>query len=1626
MASTWESKYIIESIGEDFEEHFKKESENSLVTYYKGLYNNSKKSVSYKDSLQIIISAWEYISQYEVVTNSEQVFTFVECLARASRHILLSGDWLSQEKVSRDYLETLLKKCISVGAGKKETVEGVLALAQKPWDSQRVRNLLTGRTELQQQVLSLVSTEGVDCVLLRIELLVESGLDKPAYKFVSNVTNSLLADHIVFESYVLTSKPGTLERIVDLFLALAVATRHESRLYKVLKLVGLEEVNQTYMPRFYAYISPPVPTPTDPKLLVSLGKCRRLFTPLVCSKVIQVFAQWSIAGAAVKECPAELQGSIIHRWLESKIESGKGSQAIILDVETLMQSANQTSFLYTMSILLWRKFGKDVETLCLKMFIKGLTSDLNNSEACKKNKSKKAEIEGRMATGFWFLSEVVGDRVSLAREAVLTGFSISPTKEMFEKIKELAAYSGLDKLVDVEDEKDVSFEDVPEESKGIHCRVTLGEETPKAKSAISAHQAKHSQHSKPSNSSNQIFKQMKSESDFGSWFETLAGGLSGPKLGRANTKLRTNKINKKKFRNLEGILSIQGELITEASNYNPLDQPCKSLSHDNLGLSKDITDDLLIVIAAPRWHLLSWVMDWSELEATCAKLLANPSIREPSEELKFLNIDYTQFDEWSSDEEVTIYTGIEKGYEKWLEVPSEEDKFSEHGLTSEDEEVEFNHRHTIDRPDYDDHEAFVTDNDYHVNSEELVSDVVMDSSSSSKKDNINESFSGNDVASAMEINDEITDEPEQSDPVDANITNVYRFVDETLEPEPEKQVAKNSAPNNETVMDVNFAFITPQLNCDNLKARLALARLVPGLEGSAVPQRKLTTQVCMVQISGIVGQTPGTTAPANSTVTQGTLLLRPGPSGVTRPGLTRVTAVPSQVISSPRPGQTTVRLSPATSPRIGQVVGGPRLATPGSPKKIQYICKQGGQTFVIESTAVLEKLRSAGLTAGMGNVQLRLPIAAVRPATAVTTTSGETKTDLSEGLAGRLGTLLTSPKVASTTATTLATRLLPTQTALVNAGLTQVKAETTTVVTKPPAVTEGGKTEVGGGPADLIRQLNLARAQGLVVLQQWGDKQVLVHKATGRWIMRQGSRLVTVPPQALGISTDGTSSASSSPGAGGPAISSRTMEQLAEFDSILESKFKTESGEVTNGGVVVVSGAGNTRQVIQLPTTPLKKELVLSKDGLKQSQSPVKSPILPAAATFPKPQEDPETMKRIQAILDDYNDQIRNSPDLHNRPAPRRRTNGSGNPDSPKADSPPGSGTVSGSTSPNNVVRRCGSESLSPGPSPSMSPVKDPLTVAMAEIKESGTLTLTAQPTLEPLHSPSPVGVTSVRLVPKTGTVTQRIMVPAGNTRGLMMGGQGGTVQRLMVVSSGDGRRMVAVRPVVVSTNSFTNNTQTNLAATTNSCFTLTGVTNSIPITVSLPTSPVSLASLPSILNTRPASPPRPTTPGLGIPMEMTPGQIMEAEISATLLDNPSSPYQTGSLTTVLSDSSDQVCASLPDNVFSVSSPGPSCPGLDSDFDQVIHTSTQAHTGLHQSATQSHVVSSHTDLPVESSQPQSSLDNTHPTKAGRRRSGRSELTQPESKKVRLNNCSENVEPSPSLALSDGSTNVHKT
>ena len=231
------------------------------------------KAVSFHDSLDCLFSGWEFVSSNEQSggVSLAQVYVMVECLVRASRQIVLSGDWTNQDQAVKTRLETLLRRCVELGVGKKDSVEGLMSLVQQPWDSPRMKNLLTGKSELQQDVLSLVSGEGVDTVLLRTELLMEAGLDKLAYKLVSNVVTSILTDHIVLGSYVITSQPGTLPALVDIFIALTAATHHQAKLYKVLRLLGLEEVNLVHLPRFRSYISPPSSPPEDPRLVVRPG-----------------------------------------------------------------------------------------------------------------------------------------------------------------------------------------------------------------------------------------------------------------------------------------------------------------------------------------------------------------------------------------------------------------------------------------------------------------------------------------------------------------------------------------------------------------------------------------------------------------------------------------------------------------------------------------------------------------------------------------------------------------------------------------------------------------------------------------------------------------------------------------------------------------------------------------------------------------------------------------------------------------------------------------------------------------------------------------------------------------------------------------------------------------------------------------------------------------------------------------------------------------------------------------------------------------------------------------------------------------------------------------------------------
>ena len=126
-------------------------------------------------------------------------------------------------------------------------------------------------------------------------------------------------------------------------------------------------------------------------------------------------------------------------------------------------------------------------------------------------------------------------------------------------------------------------------------------------------------------------------------------------------------------RTLDALILIQGDAVTGSANYDEKSVPNQVLDGEKLGLSPQLCDDLAVVLSSPRYHMLSWVLEWKELNSLCERYLENAEeMKNTNKELKYLNIDYSQFKDWPSEDETKdIFFGIEKGYEQWVDLPSD-------------------------------------------------------------------------------------------------------------------------------------------------------------------------------------------------------------------------------------------------------------------------------------------------------------------------------------------------------------------------------------------------------------------------------------------------------------------------------------------------------------------------------------------------------------------------------------------------------------------------------------------------------------------------------------------------------------------------------------------------------------------------------------------------------------------------------------------------------------------------------------------------------------------------------------------------------------------------------------------
>ena len=1042
--------------------------------------------------------------------------------------------------------------------------------------------------------------------------------------------------------------------------------------------------------------------------------------------------------------------------------------------------------------------GGNCKALSVVTMLKGFTYDLNKKEAAISNKDEKArdQAETSMSYGMQRLALVLRDHIPMARECILTAFSLTPTQKLMNEITNFAQICGFvqeaEGNMNVQEIESIrTWEDVSRLANNDHA--------------------------------------------FYSGCESMIGNLEKKKYTRAYC----GPVKEKKRRNLDALLTIYGDLITESSNYNPVATPCPSFTPGKLGLNQRLVSDLLTVVNSPRWHPLSWVLDWATLQDRCMDLLKTPEKRHPTQELKYLVIDYTQFDDWSSDEEIVATTGIEEGFEDW-DVPVVDDSYHtsiiERGLR--DEEVgNFNAIPKLVEADNDE----LSEDDYI--------------------------------------------EPKDYLPAGSFLSRREEVRDQDLL-------------QNDTIcnrLEIFYDFQNAHSKYQTASSRAWLRKVVPGLDGDlSFLHHESQLDIRVVQVKA---GTSSSSSPSPSTSTKPPAKKQKKspakksslPANVeppTQPSTAVVQNVPTALVQN-----TPVLVA---SPVKNVVVQ--QQHQPAIERKVQYIYKQGGQTVVIDypmaDVDALAKLKPIP----QQPQPVRLPVVSTPPKIIMTSAGAQVGSvdSLANSLISQIQTPLTptstgqlvntqsqdslpkfqlafgqSPKPETAIATIGANgemvvkrlpiiQTAPGTSAGVPTGIIQVQRPPEKIVLSRPVnphqiqtqrciIQPGQKvnynaivqqklmsatpvpTQVIRTPAvtqqiqdnsqvDLVRQLNIARAQGHVVLQQWGDKQVLVHKATGRWIMRQGNKLVTVPPQALGITP-------TTPMATSPKVEvkeeeveeeskmcSSTMEQIEEFNSILESKFKDEpespvkkeepTNEISIKQDVMFVGSVKSEVGSLSPASTSSTDVTSTNDligGKRNSPAAHRSTQL--SSTFvkppPKTQEDPDTLKRIQQILDDYNEQIRNSPDLQNRPAPRRRGQG---------------------------------------------PVVSPKRKAADKIKEKS----------------------SVR----------QIMIPPSLAASLAASGR-----QLMVVTGPGGKKMIAMRPMTAGKSSNTCEVVLTCEDTEDKAPSPCSSPSPAEVepTINPPLAPTTSSDTLTLA--------RPSSPGLeelGIPIEMT---SMEAEISGGLLD---------------------------------------------------------------------------------------------------------------------------------------------
>ncbi|XP_033610891.1 serine-rich adhesin for platelets isoform X3 [Cryptotermes secundus] len=643
--------------------------------------NDPKKR--YPDKVNALLSAWEHVTAFIATSAHEASETLIDWVHRHTLYLVLQGEWPKLSPATKTHLSVTLQRCASLLSNHNAAprCRTLIGLVNDPWGHPILHRILNGASDVDDsEVLELCQTEKGILLSMRLEMLCESKCEDLALKLAEAIHRCLRSRDSCFLE---ESSDEQFFYTIDMYIALLYKFKRIHDIIKELKHFNLKD--GLLLVRRYA---------------LKDGKRARVWK--YSAKVAELAAQYFLTVAMVK--PVSETGTLLQdlmtEWALLHSDLPSVSQTLPNMIRKLIQPAESAVHIYLFCQVLVNQFGDALKSLCIELYIKGLTTDMNELEQqkMKNDKEKVREAEVRLSDGFLKLADLVKDNVGVCRECVLTAFSLNPTRVCYERIKEMAVASGKClclpaevTAVDVGDKRsvsesklqntgtedmDLSFHCIDGENQNSHVEVDTGQgmamRFDHSNEVLSSHSSEDEQNISD-------FHLQRNRCNLHPPFDPSTGGALGelcPECGEF-TGIESSSVDpsgvEKKERTLDALILIKGNTVTESLNYDVLSAPNQVLDAETLGLTPQLCDDLAVVLSSPRYQMLSWVLDWAELSIMCEKYLENcEEMRNTTKELKFLNIDYNQFKDWpSGEDEKDEYYGIEKGYEQWADLSSD-------------------------------------------------------------------------------------------------------------------------------------------------------------------------------------------------------------------------------------------------------------------------------------------------------------------------------------------------------------------------------------------------------------------------------------------------------------------------------------------------------------------------------------------------------------------------------------------------------------------------------------------------------------------------------------------------------------------------------------------------------------------------------------------------------------------------------------------------------------------------------------------------------------------------------------------------------------------------------------------